>query len=187
MNEREAREFIASAVGESGGVWADFGAGTGTFTRALRSLLSPGSRIYAVDSDHAAIAALRKIGNDVIPIQADFSTTFTLPEPDDTPLDGMLLANALHFVPDPGDALGRLVKLLRPGGRVVIVEYDRRGANPWVPYPIRSDRWPAIASATGLLNPRVTSRRKSMYAGVLYAAVAEKSSDSEQPDRKVAS
>ena len=174
MDEREARELIASAVGESGGVWADFGAGTGTFTRALRSLLLPGSRIYAVDNDRAAIAALRKVGDDVTPIQADFTEAIDLPE---APLDGILLANALHFVPDAGGALGQLVKLLKPGGRVVIVEYDRRAANPSVPYPIRSDRWPEIASATGLVNPRVTARRKSRYAGELYAAVAENSSD----------
>lgn len=183
MNEREARDFIASAVGESGGVWADFGAGTGTFTRALRSLLSPGSRIYAVDSDVAAITAFREIGDAVVPILADFSTALELPE---APLNGMLLANALHFVPDAGGVLQRLVKLLTPGGRVVIVEYDRRAANPWVPYPIRSDRWPKIASAAGLVNPRVTARRKSMYAGELYAAVAENSIDQAQPGRKLA-
>ena len=181
MNEREAREFIASAVGESGGAWVDFGAGTGTFTRALRSLLSPGSRIYAVDSDLAAITTLRKIGDDVVPILADFSTALELP---DAALNGMLLANALHFVPDAGVVLQRLVKMLTPGGRVVIVEYDRRAANPWVPYPIRSDTWPEIASAAGLVNPRVTARRKSRYAGELYAAVAENSIDQLQPDRK---
>lgn len=183
MNEREAREFIASAVGESGGVWADFGAGTGTFTRALRSLLSPGRRIYAVDSDVAAIAALREIGDDVIPILADFSTALELPE---AALNGMLLANALHFVPDAGGVLRRLVKLLTPGGRVVLVEYDRRAANPWIPYPIGSDRWPELVSAAGLVNPRVTARRKSLYAGELYAAVADKSINQAQPDPKMA-
>lgn len=171
MREREAREFIASAVGESGGVWADFGAGTGTFTRALRSLLAPGGRIYAVDNDAAAIDALQKLGDAVTPIRADFSRVFTLPEP---AIDGILVANALHFVPDAGAVLGRLVRLLKPGGRVVMVEYDRRAASPWVPYPIGSDQWPGIASAAGLENPRVMARRKSRYAGELYVAVAER-------------
>lgn len=171
MREREAREFIASAVGESGGVWADFGAGTGTFTRALRSLLAPGSHIYAVDDDPTAIDALQKLGEDVTPVRADFSQAFTLPV---TAIDGILSANALHFVPDAEVVLGRLVNLLKPGGRVVVVEYDRRAANPWVPYPIGSDRWPGIAADAGLENPRVTARRKSRYAGELYVAVAER-------------
>lgn len=172
MKEHEAEEFIASAVGESAGVWADIGAGTGTFTRALRALLGPGSRIYAVDHALEAIEALREIGDDVIAIRADFSEPFTLPRESGLPLDGMLLANALHFVPDAEQVLRRLVKLLKPGGRVVIVEYDRRAASRWVPYPIASGRWPDLASAAGLDNARVTARRKSRYAGELYVGAA---------------
>lgn len=171
MNQRDAKGLIADAVGESGGVWADFGAGTGTFTRALRALLVPGNRIYAIDNDPAAIDALQKLGDNVIPIRADFSEAFTLPEP---ALDGMLLANALHFVPDAGRVLARLASLLKPGGRVVIVEYDRRAASPWVPHPVDSGRWSEIAAGAGLENPRVTARQKSRYAGELYVATADK-------------
>ena len=172
MNEREAAAFIASAVGVSAGMWIDVGAGTGTFTRALRSLLGPERRIYAVDSDPAALAALREIGDDVVPVLADFAKPFTLPAPGAPPFDGMLLANALHFVPDAGHVLQRLVKRFAPA-RVVIVEYDRRAASRWVPFPIASARWPDLASEAGLANARVTARRKSRYAGELYAGVAD--------------
>jgi trans-aconitate methyltransferase len=171
MDEREAAELIADAVGESEGTWADIGAGTGTFTHALLSLLRPGSRIYAVDNDPAAIAALKRIGDDVIAIRADFSKSLELPE---SPLDGMLFANSLHFVADAAVVLNRLVGLITPGGRVVVVEYDRRSANPWVPHPIGSDRWPDLAATAGLVNPRVTARRESIYAGELYVATAER-------------
>jgi ubiquinone/menaquinone biosynthesis C-methylase UbiE len=170
MNQRDARSLIATAVSGGGRVWADIGAGTGTFTRALRSLLGPDSRIYAVDNDPDAITALEKLGDGVIPVQADFSRAFSLPEK----LDGMLLANALHFVPNPGAVLERLAKLIKPGGRVVIVEYDRRAANPWVPHPIESNRWPALATAADLSGAQITSRRRSEYASELYVAVAER-------------
>lgn len=171
MDDREAVELIADAVGEGEGVWADVGAGTGTFTRALRSLLRPGSRIYAIDSDPAAITALKTIGDDVVAVRADFSKSFELPE---APVDGMLFANALHFVPDAAIVLERLVRLIKPGGRVVVVEYDRRSANPWVPHPIASKQWPELSAAVGLVNPRITARRQSMYAGELYVAAAER-------------
>jgi len=171
MDYREAAELIADAVGESEGAWADIGAGTGTFALALLSLLRPGSRVYAVDNDPAAITALRGIGDDVIAVRADFSKSLERPE---EPLDGMLFANSLHYVPDAGAVLKRLVTMVKPGGRVVMVEYDRRSANPWVPYPIGSDRWPDLAATTGLVNPRVTARRESMYAGELYVAAAER-------------
>ena len=46
--------------------------------------------------------------------------------------------------------LARLVAWLRPGGRVVLVEYDHRRANPWVPYPIGIAKLPALAKAAQL-------------------------------------
>ncbi|HZI28724.1 MAG TPA: methyltransferase domain-containing protein [Gemmatimonadaceae bacterium] len=170
MDERDAAELIDTAVGGHGNSWADIGAGSGTFTRALRSLLPRDSRIYAIDRDKDVIATLRGIGSGVIPVEADFTAPFALPG--NPSLDGMLLANALHFVPNPGDVLGRLAGFVRPGGRVVIVEYDRRAANPWVPYPIRSERWPAVSAAAGLTNPSITARVPSRYAGELYVGVA---------------
>jgi trans-aconitate methyltransferase len=171
MNENDARTFIADAIASTTGVWADVGAGSGTFTQALRSLLAPDSRIYAIDNDPAAIDSLGKLGAGVVPINADFSADLSLPEP----LDGLLFANALHFVPNASAILHRMVKLLKSDGRVVIVEYDRRSANPWVPYPIPSTHWPQLAEAAGLRNPEITARRKSEYAGELYVAVASMS------------
>ncbi len=170
MKDKDARAFIADAIGDAHGVWADLGAGTGTFTRALHSLLAPGSRVYAVDRDASVIPDLERIGDAVVAIRADFSANLSLPDP----VDGILLANALHFVPNADAVLGDLVKLLTPRGRVVIVEYDRRAANPWVPYPIGSNEWPALAATAGLRNPVVVARRKSEYAGELYVAVAER-------------
>jgi len=174
MDERVAAELIADAVGEAGSIWADIGAGTGTFTRALRSLLPSESRIYAIDNDPQSVVELRHIGNGVIPVEADFSRDIAWPGASAPPLDGMLLANSLHFVRDPDLVLRRLVRLVRPGGRVVIVEYDRRAANPWVPYPIRSRRWPVLAEDAGLTNVRVTARTPSQYTGELYVGVADK-------------
>jgi SAM-dependent methyltransferase len=169
MDERDAVELIETAVGH-GTLWADIGAGSGTFTRALRSLLPFDGRIYAVDHDPAAIAKLREIGAGVIPIEADFTAPFALPG--NASFDGMLFANALHFVRNPGEVLGRLVQFLRPGGRVVIVEYDRRAGNRWVPYPIHSERWPSIAAAARLTSPAITARAPSKYQGELYVGVA---------------
>jgi len=174
MDQREAEKLIREAVAGSGGLWADIGAGTGTFTAALRALLPRESRIYAVDNDLAALSVLQKLGDNVIAVHADFSRAFDLPE---SPLDGMLLANALHFVRDQDGVLRRLAGLLRPGGRIVIVEYDRRAASRWVPHPVDAGRWPQLARGAGLENPRITNRRPSRYAGELYVGVAERPGD----------
>jgi trans-aconitate methyltransferase len=171
MDQRDAEELISGAVGDGGGVWADIGAGTGTLTAALRALLPRDSRIYAVDDDPAAITALGRLGAGVIPVRADFSMAFGLPE---SPLDGILLANALHFVREQDVVLRHLVSLLRSGGRMVIVEYDDRAASRWLPYPMDAGTWLKRAPLAGLKDPRITARRPSLYAGELYVGVAER-------------
>ena len=105
---------------------------------------------------------------------ADFTRPLELPGLDGGELDGLLLANALHFMPDAGAVLGRLVTRLRPGGRVVLIEYDGRSANPWVPYPLPVAELPALAAAAGLSPPVVTQTRPSAFGGTLYVAVMER-------------
>src|SRR5690606_8674477 len=85
-------------------------------------------------------------------------------------LDGILLANALHFVRDAGAALARLVRLIRPGGRVVLVEYDQPAAKPWVPYPSPVVDLDALARAAGLERCPVPALRPAVYEQGLDAA-----------------
>ena len=180
MNSSDAIAMIKDAVGVSAGVWADLGAGTGTFTRALTALLGAGSTVYAVDGDARAVRALRELSSStsgnvmVIAVHADFTRPLELPGlvREDAQLDGILLANALHFVRDAERVLSGLVKQLRPGGRVFVVEYDRREASQWVPYPITASRWPQLAESAGLTEPTITATRPSSYSGILYTGTA---------------
>jgi SAM-dependent methyltransferase len=95
--------------------------------------LLPEARIYAVDRNASALGKLgrwlQRDGVTVVPVTADFTGALDLPELGTDPLDGLLFANSLHFVADPVPVLRSLVARLRPSGRVVIVEYDRRRAN----------------------------------------------------------
>jgi ubiquinone/menaquinone biosynthesis C-methylase UbiE len=174
VNTSEAVTLIEAAIPRGSATWADIGAGDGTFTRALASLLGPAARIYAVDRDARALASLRRWatreGADVIPVEADFRQPLALPKM----LDGLLVANALHFVRDAEQVLARLAALVRPGGRVVVVEYDRRAASRWVPFPISADRLPALAEAAGLSTPAITATRPSAFGGMLYVAAADR-------------
>jgi SAM-dependent methyltransferase len=173
MDVNEAADLIAGAVGDRPGHWADLGAGSGTFTLALLHLL-PGTRVHAVDRDSAAVEALSRLGPDVIALRADFAAPAGLSALAGVQFDGVILANSLHFVDDAASVLRRLVSVVRPGGRVVIVEYDRRAASRWVPYPIAKSKWPALARSAGLVNPRVTASVPSIYQGDLYAGVADR-------------
>ena len=83
MNTAEAVDLIRGAIPPRTGTWADMGAGDGTFTRALVELLGPESRIFAVDHDARATAALerwaKKNRAQVIPVIADFTGPLDLP------------------------------------------------------------------------------------------------------------
>lgn len=113
----------------------------------------------------------------MIPVRADFTRPFDLPGLEEPRLDGILLANALHFVADAGVVLGRLAAWVRPGGRVVLVEYERRPATRWVPYPIPVARLAELATSAGLSTPVITATRPSAFGGVLYVAAADRLAD----------
>ena len=177
MDIQDADALLAGAVAAGRGVWIDFGAGTGTFTHALAARLGAGSRVYAVDHDPKAIVSLGREqwerGVDVVPVVGDFTRGVKLLGADTSGVDGILFANSLHFVEQPETVLARLVPLLRPGGSVVIIEYDGRGANRWVPYPIPSDRLGEVCAQAGLEPPVITARRPSAYGGALYVAATK--------------
>ncbi len=175
MQLDDAIALIRSAVTGKEGAWADLGAGRGTFTRALASVLGPDSRIHAVDVDSGTVDELEVLARELPNVsvtKGDFAKTVALP-----PLDGILLANALHFVKDQAVVLGRLVKLLRPNGRVVLIEYDKRATDRWLPYPIPIAALPALAKAAGLGKFTVAESRPSNYQGVIYSAFADTTAD----------
>ncbi|HEX7940030.1 MAG TPA: class I SAM-dependent methyltransferase [Gemmatimonadaceae bacterium] len=178
MDHADAVRLLSSAIPRHAGRWADLGAGAGAFTLALADILESGSRIYAVDRDANAVAQLRRLnvarGIEVFAIHADFTRLKDLGALGDSPLDGVLIANALHFIADAEAVLADAAKRLRPRGRLAVVEYDQREASRWVPYPISPARLVELAAKAGLSAPAVTATQPSRYAGTLYVAVAER-------------
>lgn len=173
MDQDEAIALIAAAVTNQGGTWADLGAGTGTFTRALASLLGAAGTVYAVDRDARALRQISAADGGRRERAAIRTLVGDLTEPLDLPpLDGVVLANALHYVPyaDQARVLRRVASLVSAGGSVVIVEYARRNASPWVPYPISVAALGDLARDAGLGAPTLLASQPSRYSGQIYSA-----------------
>jgi SAM-dependent methyltransferase len=159
-----------------GGVWADLGSGTGAFTLALADLLGPNGEIYSVDRDARALRAQEAALRDRFPdtavhaLTADFTRPLDLP-----PLDGIVMANSLHFVePRCKEGVVRLVKsYLRPGGRLILVEYNVDTGNLWVPYPLSYGTWELLARRCGFATTRLLATVPSRFLREMYSAVSQ--------------
>lgn len=161
-------------VSPAASVWADLGSGSGAFTLALADLLGAGATIHSVDRDRGALREQERALHAAFPdidVQfhhADFTRPLNLP-----PLDGIVMANALHFVADQRPVVARLRAYLKTGGRFVLVEYDTDRGNRWVPFPLSFPAWQRVARDSGFQTTRLLASRPSRFLGAIYAALSE--------------
>src|SRR5262245_54029658 len=94
-------------------VWADLGCGTGLFTKALASRLSRGSKIFAVGKDKSALARIPSLN--IVTVEK-ISADFVHEHLSLSDLDGILMANALHFVKDKISFLKKNKTCIKPQG-----------------------------------------------------------------------
>jgi len=177
MNHAEHVALIRDGVPAPGGIWADFGSGQGAFTLALAELLGPEAQIWSIDRDARALrdqemaVQVRFPATTLHTLVGDFTRGLAIPT-----LDGAVLANSLHFLGDAGKdtALGLIRRYLRPGGTLIVVEYNTDRGNTWVPHPFAYPTWSIIARRNGFADTRLIARRPSRFLGEIYAAVSER-------------
>jgi len=157
-----------------GGTWADLGAGSDAFTLALRELVGLNAMIYAVDRDRARLNELEgayraRFGDtkNLHVLATDFSRSFDLP-----PLDGILMANSLHFFKDKEKVLRHVQDFLKPDGILLLVEYNVDSGNPWVPHPLSFESFCALAPRAGFSVPRLLAKHPSSFLHEFYSAFA---------------
>lgn len=154
-----------------GGTWADLGAGTGAFTLALAELVGPGGEVIAVDRDRGALRelerAVRPRGATMRTMGADFTKPIDLGS-----LDGVVMANSLHFIRDKAPVLALVHRMLNPSGRLLLVEYDADSGNAWVPHPMSFETWRALADANGFRGTRQLATVPSRFLRRIYAAMS---------------
>lgn len=101
-------------------VVADLGAGSGYFTRRLATRVD---KVYAVDIDRRLLDMITK-SNDAR-IQAVLAT------PDDPKLpphsvDVVFICEVLHHIENRGAYYPKLIASLKPNGRIIIVDFQKR-------------------------------------------------------------
>lgn len=116
-----AEEVYALLEPEPGWTVADLGSGTGFYTDDVAPLVE---QVYAVDVHEAMQEAYREKG---VPENVELVTSDVgdLPFADDA-LDAALSIRTFHH--GVADSLGELGRVLRPGGRFVVVDWSATGA-----------------------------------------------------------
>ncbi|HWB28686.1 MAG TPA: class I SAM-dependent methyltransferase [Chitinophagaceae bacterium] len=149
--------------------WADLGCGAGFFTNVLSSLLVKGSTIYAMDSDAPGLKKVKVAEG--IQLKT-FAIDFVKEEWPFNKVNGIIMANALHYVKDKGPFIKRLRQHILADGLLLVVEYDMDAPNPWVPYPISFEALKKLCTEYELFSPKKTNEMPSAFGRAnLYGAV----------------
>ena len=99
-------------------VVGDLGCGTGLLSHAIAPYVG---RVIAVDASTDMLDAARGRLEGLEHVELRQGEIEALPIADGA-LDVAMLSLVLHHVPDPGRALGEVARVIRPGGRVLVVD-----------------------------------------------------------------
>lgn len=174
MDHNDHVNLLRPANLTQGGTWADLGAGSGAFTLALRELIGSDAIIYAVDKDRGALRQLESAhrarfgsSQNLISLNQDFSRLSDIPA-----LDGVVMANSLHFFKDKERVLQHVHGLLKPNGALMLVEYNVDSGNMWVPHPLTFETFTSLAPRAGFTEPRLLAKIPSRFLREFYSAIA---------------
>jgi ubiquinone/menaquinone biosynthesis C-methylase UbiE len=110
---------------------ADIGAGSGYLSRRMAPIVGPG-RVFAVDVQPQMVALLTELSQkpelkNLVPILGETNDVKLPP----ASIDLAVLVDVYHELAYPYEVMRSLIRALKPGGSVVLVEY--RGEDPAVP------------------------------------------------------
>jgi ubiquinone/menaquinone biosynthesis C-methylase UbiE len=130
--EEQASQMIAQLKLRPGMTVADVGAGTGYYARRIAELVKPSGRVLAVDIQPEMLQLLTntasKLGlTNITPVLGSISNANLAA----ATVDLALLVDVYHEFDHPYEMMSSIVSALKPGGRLVLVEF--RGEDPKVP------------------------------------------------------
>ena len=118
-------------------VIADIGCGPGFYTIECARMLTEG-KVYAIDrqEDMVEWTHKRAMEANLTNVTTIRTSAESIPIPSES-LDGVLIANVLHDVPEQENILREVQRLLKPGGTYCLIEWDKIPTDFGPPLEIR--------------------------------------------------
>jgi len=132
----------------------DAGCGAGDVSRDLAAAVAPGGEVVALDYSAATLAAARE-RHDGSEIRYLTGNVSALDLPDDS-FDGVWCERVLQHVDNADTAIGELIRVTRPGGRVCLLDTD------WGSLAFDGVDASLAQSVLGYLHGRLTPRQRDM-------------------------
>jgi ubiquinone/menaquinone biosynthesis C-methylase UbiE/DNA-binding transcriptional ArsR family regulator len=153
------RFYLAALGGLAGADWVlgDLGCGTGQMSAAIAPFVA---QVVAIDESAAMLQAARARLRGFDNVELRRGALEALPI-DDGHLDAATMTLVLHHVPEPGRALAEVARVLKPGGRLLVVDmlpHDRESYRPqmghiWLGFP--EEHVHRLLSETGFVDTRI--------------------------------
>jgi ubiquinone/menaquinone biosynthesis C-methylase UbiE len=137
----EVRRLAAWLEAEPGMRVADLGAGDGTFAVALARVVGPAGHVYATELDRERLTEIREAAREagVSNLSAIPGAASSTNLPDGC-CETVFSRATYHHLTDAMAINADIFRALRPGGRLVIIDFEPGGSMDWVGRPETADR-----------------------------------------------